>query len=213
MRVFAAASLGTVLKEASAAWGGPPLSISAAGSGTIARQVAAGAPADVVILANTEWMAWLADQNALRSAPTNVATNRLVVVGQSGTRDDFETGDGRIAIGDPLSVPAGRYAQEVLTSLNLWPELEPRLIRTDNVRAALTFALRGAAPYAIVYASDVTDPGMIIWTLPADSHSPITYPAAVVSDHAEATAFIEWLAGPNGQALLQTHGFSAEVPQ
>ena len=154
--VFAAASLKPALDEIAAGW---DVTLSYAGSGTLARQVAAGAPADVVLLAATDWMNWLAGQNVLVGDPVPVAGNRLVLVGPagvgrvmlSGRGISAALGPGRLAMGDPMSVPAGRYAQQALETLGLWTGLSDRLLLTTDVRGALAYVARGDVPLGVVY--------------------------------------------------------------
>lgn len=208
LSVFAAASLKPALDEIAAGWDGA-VSLSYGGSGTLAQQVAAGAPADVVILAAVDWMDWLDEQGVLGAEAVSVATNRLVLIGAADAAPaglEAETilarlGEDRLAIGDPASVPAGRYAQEALESLGLWSALETRLLPAPDVRAALAYVEGGDAPLGIVYGSDAVGAAVsVLAEFPEGSHTPIAYPGAVTRD-----------AGPEAQAFLDRVAASADV--
>ena len=191
--VFAAASLRGALDEATAGYP-EPVAISYGGSGLMARQLANGAPADLVILANPQWIDWLAQRGAiLPDSRIDLLRNRLVVVGpkdapalDSPTAETLLTAlnDGRLAIGQRDSVPAGIYAKAWLEHIGAWSALAPHLAETDNVRAALALVSRGEAPLGIVYASDaLADPSVdVVWQVPEDQHPKIIYPAAAVTE-------------------------------
>lgn len=212
--VFAAASLRGVLEEIAESTPGE-VSLSFGGSGTIARQVAAGAPADVVVLASTLWMDWLAKTGfPFQSDAVPVATNRLVLIAPAGappleSLDDLPArlGDDRLAMGHRTAVPAGAYAQQWLTSQGLWDSLADRLAETDNVRAALAFVARGAAPFGIVYASDaVAEPAVVVLAeAAAADHAPIVYPAVALT--ASGQVFLDRLRSPEAAAVFAAHGF------
>lgn len=224
VRVFAAASLKTALDTAAAAWTDGSVSLSYAGSGAVARQVAAGAPVDIVILAHADWMDWLSDQGVLAGAPVVLASNTLVVIGPQGAAplllkpDAFAARlgpEGRLAMGDLRAVPAGLYGSEALRALSLWEGVVQRVAQADNVRAAMAFVARSEAPLGIVYGSDaLAEPRVsIVAELPAESHSPILYPAALTRDAGpEAAAFLAFLQAPDGQRILQAQGLR-EPPQ
>jgi molybdate transport system substrate-binding protein len=223
LRVFAAASLKTVLEEAGQVWGAPVV-FSFAGSGALARQIDAGAPVDVVVLASRQWSDWLAEQGALvDGTAADVASNTLVMVGPNGAADlpDPLTADalsqrlgveGRLAVGDIRSVPAGIYGVQALTALGLWEVAEPRLAQADNVRNALAFVALGEAPLGIVYATDaLAEPRVrVVARFGAGTHDPIVYPAAVVKDAVpQAADFIAFLLSETGQAVFRDNGFGA----
>lgn len=200
LTVFAAASLKPPLDVIAADWG--DVAISYGGSGTLAKQVAAGAPADVVILAAQDWMDWLGGQDVLAGPPVPVARNRLVIAGPPGSAPVALTRDallerlgpeGRLAIGDPVSVPAGRYAKEALDQLGLWEALSDRLLLAEDVRAALAYVVRGDVPLGIVYRSDATGTGVAtLADIPAGAHGPIVYRGAVVKGaESDAQAFLD----------------------
>lgn len=215
--VFAAASLKEPLDRIAAEVGG--VTVSYGGSGALARQVMLGAPADVVLLANDDWMETLAESGVLQTGSiTDFASNRLVMIGRAGSAPLALTGeaiadrlgDGRIATGLTEAVPAGIYAKAALTSLGLWDQFATRLAEVDNVRAALALVARGQAPLGIVYQTDVRispDVGEVA-VFPDNTHPPIRYTAAMTRDAAaEAEAFLAYLTGEAGQGALAEAGF------
>ncbi|QYX56073.1 molybdate ABC transporter substrate-binding protein [Roseovarius sp. SCSIO 43702] len=218
LRVFAAASLSGALEEMRVAWPGDAV-ISYGGSGSIARQVAQGAPADVVILANTAWIDWLEAEGALREGATlTLLGNRLVLIAPEGAADLPELtpealldrlGDGRMAVGQVLSVPAGIYAKEWMDAAGLWRALSPHLAETSDVRAALALVERGEAPLGVVYASDAKGARVrVLHEIDESLHSPIRYGAAITraSNHPQASEFVDYMLG-EGQAIFGRHGF------
>lgn len=223
--VFAAASLQEVLGDVSDAWvrrGHRAPVISFAGSPALARQIEAGAGADLFISADEAWMDTLQDQGRIVVASRAVlARNRLVLVAAAPApsldlRDqrafDAALGEGRLAIADPDSVPAGRYGKAALTALDLWPRVEGRLAPAENVRAALALVERGAAPLGVVYATDARASQRVsaVAVFPATTHPPIVYPVARLtrSDNPEAEAFRRFLLSEEAAALLRARGFA-----
>lgn len=190
----------------------------------LARQVEAGAPASLVLFADQAWMDWL-DARGLLAPGTRVDLlgNALVLVAPRASRAELTLvagaplatalGDGRLAVAQTGSVPAGRYAREALVRLGLWDEVASRLLPAADVRAALAFVARGEAPLGIVYRSDaVSEPSVrLVATFTAASHAPIVYPAAIVQDHdsAAARALLAWLQEPAQQAAFRARGFDA----
>lgn len=213
--VFAAASLRGVLEGIAEGYEGT-LNLSFGGSGTMARQVAAGAPADLVILANTNWMNWLVDQGLVQTdAPQVVAGNRLVLIGPSGTplmSDPMalpvQLGSARLAMGQRDAVPAGIYARQWLTAAGLWESVAAQLAETDNVRAALALVARNETPLGIVYASDAAaEPRVeVVYTIPPHTHDPITYPAAALSP--AGADLLAHLLSTSGQSRFTAHSFA-----
>jgi molybdate transport system substrate-binding protein len=225
--VFAAASLKEAVDEAGAAFEartGHKVRATYASSAQIARQIEQGAPADVFISADTEWMDW-AGARGLTDIGTRrlVAANDLVLIAPKdsavrplriGRTLDLSRllGGGRLAVGEVKSVPAGKYAKAALTGLGAWDGVKDHLAEAESVRAALAFVARGEAPLGIVYATDaLAEPKVkVIARFPEGSHPPILYPAAVVKaarEKAGGEAFVQFLASGRGQAILRRHGF------
>lgn len=223
--VFAAASLSNALEEIGLRYRqatGTGVRFSFAASSTLARQIEAGAPAQIYFGASRDWAAYLDARDLLEMAPrADPISNRLVLAVPRGSPHvgvDLDVlprllGPGeRIAIGDPAHVPAGIYARQALEGLGLWAPLEPRLALADNVRAALALVERGEAPFAVVYASDAAISGKVAVaaTFPADSHAPIRYPLAIVKGHgsAEVKALYDFIISGEGLATFERHGFT-----
>ena len=216
--VFAAASLKGALDEAAALYPHEVL-ISYGGSGGIARQVALGAPADVIILAHANWMDWIQDQGVIdASSRRNLWGNSLVLIGFEGPPFEQVTGSGlldaldggRLAVGQLASVPAGIYAREWMQAAGLWTALSDHLAETENVRAALMLVTRGEAPLGVVYASDARAANVtVLHRIDPMLHSPITYPVALVHrrDVAQGAEFINFLAD-DPQGIFARHGFA-----
>ncbi len=219
--VFASASLKEPVDRIAAEF--PDVSVSYASSGTLARQVAQGAPADVILLAHIDWMNYLRDGGFVQAETVvDFASNSLVMIGPSGGADVALTqpaiadalGQGRIATGLTSAVPAGIYAKEALIHLGLWDAFADHLAEADNVRAALALVARGQAPIGIVYATDarVTDAVKIIAMFPTDSHAPIRYTGALTAQGDEiATAFLNQVTGTQGQMIFAEAGFLPPV--
>lgn len=215
--VFSAASLKEPLDALAAEFG--DVTVSYGGSGTMARQVSLGAPADVVLLANVDWMDFLLTDGHVRpDSVTDFASNALVLIGPAGMADVPLSADGlktalnggRIATGLTEAVPAGIYAKAALVSLGLWDGFADQLAEVDNVRSALALVARGQAPLGIVYASDarVSDAVGIVARFPTQSHPPIRYLGALTPDASDqAAAFLDMVSGPAGQAALAAAGF------
>ena len=218
--VLAAASLQESLTAAAEAWGRkgharPVLSFAA--SSVLARQAAAGARADLFVSADLEWMDFL-EQRAVLAPGTRVSFlgNRLVLVARADARAERRPlaamVRGRIAVADPASVPAGRYAEAALRKLKLWDAAAPQLVRAENVRAALALVERGAAPHGIVYATDArASPRVrVAGMFPQSSHPAIVYPLARLrsSTHPEAEGFRRFLLSGEGRAIFARYGFT-----
>jgi molybdate transport system substrate-binding protein len=225
--VFAAASLTNAMEELGKQWqrqSGQAVRFSFAASSTLARQIEQGAPADIFVSADEEWMNYLAERNLI-VADTRISalSNRLVLIVPADKPQpvDIRNGmdlaallgrRGRIATGDPAHVPVGRYAQQALTNLGLWTQAEPRLARAENVRAAMAFVERGEAPVGIVYATDaaVSTRVRVAGTFPAASHEPISYPFAVVrgKDSPSNRRLLGFLTGTQAQPTYERFGFA-----
>ncbi|MEM7723131.1 MAG: molybdate ABC transporter substrate-binding protein [Pseudomonadota bacterium] len=230
LTVFAAASLRSALEDMAEAWAqdtGGELTLVLAGSSAIARQVQAGAPADVVILANTDWMDALdASGDIDEGSRVDLLGNRLVVIGGWHETDPLDLSDpsalsdrlgrGRLALAMVDAVPAGIYAKTALEALGLWDSVADRVVQADNVRAALTLVGVRAANLGVVYATDAGADRRVavIADIPPDAHPPIVYPAALTVDPAPgADALMDMLNGPLAQAIFQGHGFALIAPR
>jgi len=223
--VFAAASLTDALQEISAAYektAHVKVKQSFDSSSVLVHQIEAGAQADVFFSADTAWMDYAQRRNLIQSASRkNVLGNRLVLIAPAQSHIRLKIaphfplaaalGDGRLATGDPESVPAGRYARSALTTLGVWDEIAPRLARAENVRVALLYVARGEARLGIVYASDaLADKSVrVVDTFPADTHEAIVYPVALTtSAKSPAAGFVAYLTGPQGHEIFVKHGFT-----
>ena len=225
--VLAAASLQESLNAAADAWvrkRHPRPVISFAGSSALARQIEAGAPADLFISADEEWMDHVAKKNLLRRGTrVSFLTNSIVLVGPADSKLQLTVrprfplaralGNRRLAMADPDAVPAGKYGKEALTKLGVWPSVQGRIARAENVRAALAFVSRGAAPLGVVYSTDArAERGVkTVGRFPADSHAPISYPVArlAASKNPDAEGFRRFLISAEGKAIFQRFGFGA----
>jgi molybdate transport system substrate-binding protein len=224
--VFAAASLTNALEEVDADYTkqtGVPVKESFASSSTLAKQIEAGAPAQIFISADTKWMDYLAGKG-LVGAQTTLLGNALALIapsdatlGPRGIGPGFDWpkalgADGRLAVGDPDHVPAGIYAKEALQHLGVWNGLEPRLARAEDVRGALALVERGDAPLGIVYVTDarVSTKVKIVGVFPPASHSPIVYPAATVkgNDAPAVQNYFRFLKGAKARAVFVRSGFA-----
>ncbi|WP_334182858.1 molybdate ABC transporter substrate-binding protein [Novosphingobium sp.] len=223
--ILAAASLQESMNAAADAWvkkGHPRPKISFAGSSALARQIEAGAPADVFVSADEPWMDEVQSKGLLRpKTRVSFLTNNLVLIAPAGKpvrlkiapgfRLAAALGANRLAVADPNAVPAGVYAKQALTRLKVWPSVQGKLAPAENVRAALALVSRGAAPLGIVYATDArAEPGVrVVDTFPAASHDPISYPVALLasSRHKDAEGFRRFLISAEGKAVFRRFGF------
>lgn len=193
-----------------------------AASSTLARQIEYGAPADVFIAADTDWMDYLAQRKLLlQGTRVNLLTNRLVLIVPAGSKAELAIapqfplaaalGGGRLALADPGSVPAGRYAKSALQALGVWDAVARQVAPMENVRAALLLVARSEAPFGIVYASDAVAETRVrvLGEFPARSHAPIVYAAAVLaqSRSAQARALLEHLRSDAALAVWRKYGF------
>ncbi len=227
LTVFAAASLQEALTAVGAGWTaktGAPLRFSFGASSAMARQIAQGAPADLFLSADEEWMDWLAGKGGVVTATRRrLLSNRLVLIAPIRAKVALTVapgfplagalGDGRLALADPTAVPAGKYARAALTALGVWKSVSGRLLPAESVRTALAYVARGEAPLGIVYATDAkAEPKVkVIGVFPASSHPPIVYPVAVTSAsrHSGAAGFLDFLQGPQASAIFRRYGFGA----
>lgn len=223
--VFAAASLTNVLQDLGDAYTKDslvPIRFSFAASSALARQIESGSRADMFFSADQEWMDYLQARQLIQPAMRHdVLGNQLVLVAPAQSKVNLKIephfalarilGKGRLATGDPDSVPVGRYAHQALASLGVWDEIAPRLVRADSVRSALAFVDRGEAALGIVYATDaLIDKGVrVVDVFPAASHSPIVYPVALtVGARPDAAGFLAYIRGPAGGIAFKHYGFT-----
>lgn len=224
--VLAAASLQESLSEAADAWaakGHPKPVLSLAASSALARQVIAGAPADLFLSADEPWMDAVAKADMLRAGTRAILLgNRLVLIAPAASKLRLTPvrgfpmaralGSGRLALADPDAVPAGKYAKAALTHLGVWRGVAAKIAPAENVRAAMALVERGAAPLGIVYATDAraSKAVRVVGVFPASSHPPIRYPVALLkaSRHRDAAAFRAFLFSKQGRAIFARHGFS-----
>jgi molybdate transport system substrate-binding protein len=222
--IFAAASLKNALDEVGKAYTdatGTPVRISYASSSVIARQIEEGAPADIFISADVDWMDDLAKRGLIvASSRRNLLANHLALIAPASSTVKIEIrrgmplaaalGGGRLAVAGP-DVPAGRYAQASLQALGVWPSVEGHLARGENVRATLAFVARGETPLGIVYDTDakVESAVRIVGLFPENTHPPIVYPVARVaaSHNPDAEAVLQFIEGPKAAAIFARYGF------
>jgi molybdate transport system substrate-binding protein len=226
LTVFAAASLTNALQELGDGFtrdSSITVRFSFASSAALARQIENGSPADIFFSADLEWMDYLQTRNLIqRDTRHDVLGNRLVLIAPADSKIQLKIepqfplaatlGKGRLATGDPDSVPVGRYAREALTTLGVWNAVADRLVRSDSVRSALAFVDRGEAALGIVYETDalIDKHVRVVDVFPANSHLPIVYPIALTpAAKPEAARFVAYLRGPAGAAIFKAYGFSA----
>jgi molybdate transport system substrate-binding protein len=224
--VFAAASMKNALDDVNAAFTkstGIKVVASYAASSALIQQIENGAPADVFVSADLDWMDYGAQHKLIRDdTRVNLLGNRLVLIAPKDSKIGNVTiapgfdlaklaGDGRIVTGDVRAVPVGKYAKAALEKLGAWAAAEPKFAMTENVRAALTLVARGEAPLGIVYETDAkVEPNVkIVGVFPADSHPPIVYPVALtVNAKPEAARYLTFLRSPAAKAVFETYGFT-----
>jgi molybdate transport system substrate-binding protein len=223
--VLAAASLQESMNAAADAWGAQhhdrPV-VSFGGSSALARQIESGAPADLFVSADEDWMNELAAKGLIVApSRTSFLFNRLVLVAPAtnakhvAVRKGFPLaamlGEGRLAMAD-AAVPAGKYGEQALTALGVWGDVAPKVARADNVRGALALVERGVAPYGIVYATDAfaSKAVRIVGVFPENTHPLISYPVALLKggpDAADAEQFRRFLVSGAGKAIFRRYGF------
>jgi molybdate transport system substrate-binding protein len=224
--VFAAASLKNALDAVAAGWAeesGNTATISYAASSALAKQIEEGAPADVFISADQEWMDYIAQKKlVVPKSRMNLLGNRLVLVAAKDAKlDDVKigpgfdiaklAGDGRIAVADVRAVPAGKYAKAALEKLGAWKAAETKLAPAENVRAALVMVARGEAPVGIVYETDARiEPGVkVVGKFPDNSHPSIVYPAAMtVKAKGDAAKYFAFLSSGTALVFFERYGFT-----
>ena len=223
--VFAAASMKNALDDVDAAYiarTGVKVTVSYAASSTLAKQIEQGAPADVFVSADTDWMDYAASKkNIAEPTRMNLLGNSIVLIAPKDSKIDGVTiapgfdlaklaGDGRIATGDVKSVPVGKYAKAALEKLGAWQAAESKFAMAESVRAALTLVARGEAALGIVYSTDAKiEPGVkVVSTFPADSHRAIIYPvAATATAKPETAGYLAFLRSGTAKSIFEKYGF------
>jgi len=223
--VFAAASLKEAMDEQAKRFGsvaGSKVIVAYGGSNALARQIEAGAPADVFVSADEDWMDYLDQRHLLvAGSRSNLLSNELVLIAPAGSRQTLRIerpfdlaaalGDNKLAMANPDSVPAGKYGRSALESLGVWKSVEKRVVRTDNVRAALALVARGEAAFGIVYRTDaLAEKSVRIQdTFPGTTHAPIVYPAALVAPgrSTAAKALLDFLRSGAARVIWEKYGF------
>jgi len=224
--VFAAASLKNALDAVNAQWTketGKKAVISYASSSALAKQVEQGAPAQMFISADLDWMDYLAQKKLIKpDTRSNLLGNRIVLIASKDKAQPVEIkpgfdlakvlGDGRLSMANVDFVPAGKYGKAALEKLGVWAGVSNRIAQAENVRAALLLVSRGEAPAGIVYRTDAAaDPNVkIIGTFPEDTHPPIVYPIALTASatHPDAAAFLAYIKSPAAKPLFEAQGFT-----
>lgn len=224
--VFAAASMKNAMDEISKEWEaktGNTAAVSLAGSSNLARQIQQGAPADIFISANTEWMDTLESEGLIvTDTRFDLLGNSIVLIAHGNDAKPVEIapgfdlagmlGEKRLAMALVDAVPAGIYGKAALTSLGIWDDIEPKVAQADNVRAALAFVSTGEAPMGIVYATDaVADENVtVVGSFPDDTHPPIVYPAAAItsSKNPLSTEFLDFLRADVAKTAFERQGFT-----
>lgn len=229
--VFGAASLTDTLQQVSDEYtklAGVPVKLSFASSAQLAKQIESGALVDVFFPADEEWMDYLEERGFTDSASRiDILANRLTLIAPHDSKVAIRLvpnapiaaalgPKGRLATGDPDSVPAGKYAKAALISLGAWESIEPRLVRAENVRVALSYVARGEAPLGIVYATDAAlEPRVrVLDVFPESSHPPIRYPAALTRSAQEsADEYLQFLSTDTATRIFRQAGFIIVGPQ
>ena len=222
--VFAAASLTNAMKEVANAYkakSGVAVTLSFDASSTLARQIDQGAGADVFMSADTDWMDFLQKNGRIADGTRkNLLGNELVLVAGRDAKSapkivpHFDLagalGDGKLAMADPASVPAGKYGKAALTALGVWDQVAPKVVQAENVRVALEYVARGEAPFGIVYATDAkVAPVKVVGVFPENSHAPIVYPVALTKTASPAARdFQAFLSGQEARTIFEKAGFT-----
>lgn len=223
--VFAAASLKEALDEVVRRFEsgkGGRIRVSYAASSALARQIEKGAPADIFISADLDWMDHLEKRGLIRATTRgNLLSSRLVLIVPADSKAVLTIapgfplatalGDRRLAMPDPDSVPAGKYGRAALEALGVWPDVAPKVARAENVRAALALVARGEAPFGIGYSTDAMAERKVrvIGEFAAHLHPPIVYPVALTSESKSGTAevLLRFLRSAEARSVWQQYGF------
>lgn len=226
LTVFAAASMKNALDDINAAYTTKTrvkIVASYAASSALAKQIEQGAPADIFVSADTDWMDYATQKKTINEpSRVNLLGNSIVLIAPKDSKIDAVTigrgfdlaklaGDGKVATGDVKSVPVGKYAKAALENLGSWTAAEPKFAMAESVRAALTLVARGEANLGIVYATDAKiEPGVkVVGSFPADSHPAIIYPvAATATAKPEANDYLAFLRSGAAKTVLEKYGFT-----
>ena len=227
--VFAAASMTDALQQVAKDYAkqNPKNEVvfSFASSSTLAKQIEEGAPADIFVSASNKWMKYLSEKDlTVKETEKVLVGNDLVLIAPAKSAVnsvDIAQGewlnalkDSYLSVGDPAHVPAGQYAEEALTKLNLWDKVQDRLARAKDVRGALALVERAEAPYGIVYSTDakISQQVKTVAVFPADSHKPVVYPVSILKDHdnTDSRDFLKYLESDAAKKVLVGYGFSAK---
>jgi molybdate transport system substrate-binding protein len=230
LTVFAAASLKNAIDAVNAQWIADTqkeAAVSYAASSALAKQIEEGAPADVFISADLDWMKKLSDAKVIREgSEVQLLGNDIVLIAPKDSTLDIKIekgfdlaealGDGKLAMGDIKAVPAGKYGKAALEELDAWQAIERKVAMAENVRAALKLVATGEAALGIVYATDAkAEPGVkVLGTFPAGSHPKIIYPVGIIAEskNPDAAAYVNYLQGTKAQAIFVDQGFTVLVP-
>ncbi|WP_414632453.1 molybdate ABC transporter substrate-binding protein [Acinetobacter sp. UBA6720] len=225
--VYAAASLTNAMTDLDALFEKQKniqVKTSYAGSSTLAKQIEAGAPADVFVSADEQWMNYLQNKKLIEpNKRVNLLGNRLVLISPKSkpvkikmdkSFDPSTAFQGKLCTGDTKSVPVGKYGKQALTSLGWWSKLEPRLVETEDVRAALNFVARGECQLGIVYATDaaISKDVTVVGVFPINTHTPIIYPLGLVKNNPNAVAFYQFLQTKQANVVFKKYGFTVLSP-
>jgi molybdate transport system substrate-binding protein len=228
--VFAAASLKNALDDVIAAYGqdsGAKVTASYAASSALAKQIEQGAPAQLFISADLDWMDYVAKKNLIKpDTRSNLLGNRIVLIAPKDKAQTVEIkagfdlakvlGDGRLAMANVDAVPAGKYGKAALEKLGAWANVSSKVAQAENVRAALLFVSRGEAPAGIVYQTDAAADAnvKIIGVFPEDTHPRIIYPIALTANaaHPDATAFLAYIKSAKAKPVFEAQGFTVLTP-
>jgi molybdate transport system substrate-binding protein len=229
--VFAAASLKNALDDVVAAYKaetGKSVLISYAASNALAKQIEEAAPADIFFSADLAWMDYLEERNLIqKDTRQTLLGNEIVLVAPADSSATVTLGpgadlaaalgaDGRLAMANVDSVPAGKYGKAALERLGIWESVADRVVQADNVRGALAFVAVGEAALGIVYQTDAnSEPKVkVVSTFPPDSHPPILYPVAMIasSKNPEARAFFDYMRSDKAKPAYQKQGFTIVAP-
>src|SRR5579883_918377 len=229
LTVFAAPPMKNALHDVAAAYTkktGVNIAASYAASSTLMKQIEQGAPADIFVSADLDWMEYGSKKKVIKDdTRVNLLGNKIVLIAPKDSKIDHVTigpgfdlaklaGDGRVTTGDVKSVPVGKYAKAALEKLGAWTAVEPKMAMAESVRAALALVARGEAVLGIVYATDAkVEPNVkIVGEFPADSHPPIIYPvAATVTAKPDATGYLAFLRSSTARTIFEKYGFTVLI--